>query len=551
MKQIYVALENGGKKLPVGVIRFDTTQNFGYFTYLPNYHGPALDPINLNYKAPVDPSDRRRRGERVFIVDPAITPGLMHQVFSDSMPGQWGMAVLRAEYPEIRQMKDAEALHWMGSRTTGALSFFTQTLGDETPVRGLEELEATRTKCIEFLARLEMMGLHGSRNPAVASHGGVMPKASYEDSDGRHWIAKFDRPGDGMQTSVLEHAACVMAGRCGVNVPTTRVLFNEEAGNMFLTERFDRDASGRHHRASLMSLTNAKDAGQGDYRDMFRVLKSVCDPVAWPAQRDELLRRMAFNIGLNVTDDHLRNHEMRLTDVGKWELSPAFDLVPVSGPSPHQAAIFGQPRASINLDDSKAAQLWTRIAEELGVTQEHVFRLVDQVASTIKLQWPTLVASIGLNKFNQMFALMATEVGCATPFPSRPTSLTPLSEKVQAELRSVVAVAGRTMEVINGTPTSAQDSTKLSRYLVKVGVEAPRLAQHLQAAGFTESATAMLSASWSAAANAVIDVDLHDARRWLDIAAITSNVTAALNGAQAPRVASEAKADTKKSPVPR
>jgi serine/threonine-protein kinase HipA len=42
---------------------------------------------------------------------------------------------------------------------------------------------------------------------------------------------------------------------------------------------------------------------------------------------EQLWRRMAFNILVSNTDDHLRNHGFILTPLG-WRLSPAFDMNP-------------------------------------------------------------------------------------------------------------------------------------------------------------------------------------------------------------------------------
>ena len=531
MKQIYVALEHAGKTHPVGVMRFDVKQGFGYFTYLPTYDGPPLDPVNLDYRKPVDPKDRLRRGERVFVVDAAANPGLMHSVFVDAMPGQWGMTVLAAEYPEIRQMKDCEKLHWMNARTSGALSFFVQRRVDEVPVKGLEQLEVVRKQCAEFLAKLQKMGLEGVRNPAVASHGGVMPKASYEDGQGRHWIAKFDRPGDGTQYSVMEHAACVMAQRCGITTPETKALADGMGGHMFLTERYDRGANERHHKVSLMSLTGAKEAGAGDYRDIFAVLKQVTNPATWPAQRDEMIRRMAFNIGLNVTDDHLRNHEVRLMSTGNWELSPAYDLVPVSGPSPHQCAVFGKARASINLQNPATKELWTRIAGELGVTTEHVLGLVGGVSNTIEAEWPALVESVGLNRFNQMNALMAAEVGCGVPFPERAKTLTvvPLGASAIAELASCQKVMAQAVAVFNGTqPLRPGEDLTMSKALLALSEQAPRLSHLVRGAGHKTVSEMLLMAPLKNAARAILDSDKTDPNIWRDLEDAASSMGAVI-----------------------
>ncbi|MFK4705756.1 hypothetical protein ABIC83_002595 [Roseateles asaccharophilus] len=539
LKQIFVSLDFNGKTHPVGVIRYDPKENFGYFTYLKNYTAPPLDPINLNYRAPVDPQDRLRRGERVFVVDLQVSPGLMHQVFCDAMPGHWGMAVLQAEYPEIRQMRDAERLHWMGARTTGALSFFVEQRADEKPVVGLEELEVVRQKCMQFMSRLEKMGLAGVRNPAVASHGGVMPKASYEDAQGRHWIAKFDKPGDGIQTTIMEHTASLMAARCGVAVPVTKVMMDKSDGNVFLSERFDRDLQGRHHKASFMTLLGVADAGRGDYRDMFRVLRRIVTETAWPAQRDELLRRLAVNVGLNVTDDHLRNHEVRLMDTGEWELAPAFDIVPVSGRSPHQAAIFGHARADINLSNPKSAAIWARAAEEIGVEQSYAFGIIGQVAKTIEEHWPALVESSGMNRVNQSFALMATEVGCGIDFPGKAQTLQPLDDKAKKDLGAVAFAAGRAMAIFSGAPVDPDELNKLSRALVRLSVESNRLAHVLRSAGYNDSAELLLAASLSAASNALLEGKKQDPRGWLELEAVSSNLTAVLNGKQPPQLAAD------------
>lgn len=545
MKQIFVALEFGGKTHPVGVMRFDVKHGFGYFTYLPTYEGPPLDPINMDYRTAVDPKDRLRKGERTFVVDTASCPGLMHSVFQDAMPGGWGMQVLMAEYPDIRQMKDAEKLHWMNSRTSGALSFFVQRREDEVPVKGLNELEVVRKKCADFLETLQKMGLDQVRNPAVASHGGVMPKASYEDAQGRHWIAKFDhfnRTGQAMQNTVLEHAACVMAQRCGISTPNTRVLADGMGGHMFLSERYDRGANERYHKVSMMSLTGAKEAGAGDYRAIFKVLKQIASPESYPAQRDEMLRRLAFNIGLNVTDDHLRNHEVRLTASGTWELTPAFDLMTVPGDSPHQCAVFGQAKANINLQDPASKVLWTRIANELGVPVSHVFGIVGGVAATIEAEWPALVSSVGLNKYNQMNALTAAEIGCKVPFSDNAKALIPLDGKANADLYGALQQMERALPVLRGeTQLARGDDLKMSQQLLALSGEAPRLAHLLRGAGHVAASELMLMAPLKNAARAVLASAEKDAASlWRDLEDAHSSLGAVVRAPNAPSAAGKA-----------
>ena len=45
-------------------------------------------------------------------------------------------------------------------------------------------------------------------------------------------------------------------------------------------------------------------------------------------QMHELFRRMVFNILLDNTDDHEKNHALLVNDAQQFELSPAYDVLP-------------------------------------------------------------------------------------------------------------------------------------------------------------------------------------------------------------------------------
>ena len=417
LQEIYVALNVGLEPVPVGVICFDVAKNFCAFKYLPTYSGPPLDPINLNYTIPIEPgrpssAERIRPSERTFIIDTMISKGLLHQVFVDAMPGGWGMKVLEAEYPELKKMVLVEQLKWMGSRTVGAISFIQTKFANETPVKGIHELRDVRNRCAKFLEELKAIGLEDVRNPAVASHGGAMPKASYEDGEGRHWIAKFDRPGDPTQATILEYLASSMARRCKINVPQTDLQSTPEGFPIFLSERYDRVARLRTHKISMLTLTGQTDIARGDYRDMFDILDKVCDPSELGTQKRELMRRMMVNIGLNVTDDHLRNHEMVLdAKTGYWALSPAYDLIPTPDAAPHQCSVFGAPRAT--LDSTANRDLFIKVANDSGIPASEVIAMADEVRATLAKDWPAMVYGSGMTSTAKQYAIACREKGCA------------------------------------------------------------------------------------------------------------------------------------------
>ncbi len=61
----------------------------------------------------------------------------------------------------------------------------------------------------------------------------------------------------------------------------------------------------------------------------------------------ELFRRMVFNILMDNTDDHEKNHTLLVTDAQRYELSPEYDILP-SG----QALGFQQMRVGEQEADS-------------------------------------------------------------------------------------------------------------------------------------------------------------------------------------------------------
>jgi serine/threonine-protein kinase HipA len=64
----------------------------------------------------------------------------------------------------------------------------------------------------------------------------------------------------------------------------------------------------------------------------------------------ELFRRMVFNILIDNTDDHEKNHALLMTDAQQYALAPAYDVLP-SG----QALGFQQMRVGKAQADSSVA----------------------------------------------------------------------------------------------------------------------------------------------------------------------------------------------------
>jgi serine/threonine-protein kinase HipA len=158
------------------------------------------------------------------------------------------------------------------------------------------------------------------------SLGGARPKATVRERDGGLLIAKFPKADDEWPVILWEAVALRLAGAAGI--PTADWRIERVARKpVLLQRRFDRRGAARVPFLSAMSALDAQDMDQRQHAypeiaDFIR--QEGATPAATLAQ---LWRRMAFNVLISNTDDHLRNHGFLRVDRG-WDLSPAYDMNP-------------------------------------------------------------------------------------------------------------------------------------------------------------------------------------------------------------------------------
>ena len=171
--------------------------------------------------------------------------------------------------------------------------------------------------------------------------GGARPKAVVEH-EGALWIAKFQRRDDLYDQCGAEHATMRLASRCGIDAAVTKVL-DVGPRKVVLVKRFDRAATSFepicHYLSGLSALGLDETSDAGSYSDLAAFLTRFgSDHVA---DRHELFRRMVYNVLCGNRDDHLKNHAF-VRRVGRWRLSPAFDVVPQPDMDPQQAIGVGR-----------------------------------------------------------------------------------------------------------------------------------------------------------------------------------------------------------------
>ena len=245
-----------------------------------------------------------------------------------------------------------EYLYYAGDDRFGALGVstsattYTPRSGGALPrleaVQQLSEVVA-KIEASEPLTPLEAKIIAGGGSPL----GGAKPKALI-DIGGEQWIIKFFN-NEPIDTPLIEHATMTLARRAGIRVAKTQ-LIHLAGSNALAIRRFDRDQGRRIHSLSAGTVIRAATASGTEpemgYPELARILRRIGITRNDINQRDtrELFRRMVFNILVDNTDDHEKNHSLLVShpfEHGRMKLAPAYDLLPTHSGQGHQEFICG------------------------------------------------------------------------------------------------------------------------------------------------------------------------------------------------------------------
>jgi serine/threonine-protein kinase HipA len=158
------------------------------------------------------------------------------------------------------------------------------------------------------------------------SLGGMRPKCSLVDEDGRLAIGKFPSVSDARSVTRGEVLALALAARAGIDAAAARIVRLGEVP-VAVIRRFDRDeADGRIPYQSAASLLQASREEDRSYTEIADAIRA--HGYAPTQDMRQLWRRLAFNLLITNVDDHLQNHGFLHVAHGQWRLAPAFDLNP-------------------------------------------------------------------------------------------------------------------------------------------------------------------------------------------------------------------------------
>lgn len=209
--------------------------------------------------------------------------------------------------------------------------------------------------------------------------GGARPKALLH-TDAGPCVVKFAELDDAVDTPLVEHATMTLAALAGIDVAATGVLpippRHGKARHALTIQRFDRQGPYRLHCLSAKTALRAARLPES-YSALATVLLRLGHPDRQVAQREELFKRMVFNILMDNTDDHERNHSLRLAFDGYHELTPAYDVVPTLLNLGYQAMVVGSAGAQSSLDNALTE------LNEFGIKKPRAVELIRQVAVVV------------------------------------------------------------------------------------------------------------------------------------------------------------------------
>lgn len=333
-------------------------------------------------------------------------------VFLDSAPDRWGRVLMdrkegqraRKEGRLPRKLNESDYMLGVFDETrVGAIRFKldpdgpfvdNDTQHSTPPFTSLRELEhASRVfeddalfDSDEYREKLDMLLAPGS------SLGGARPKANVRDENDNLWIAKFPSLKDDINQGAWEYIVYKMAIACGIDMSHSSAEKYYSDHHTFLTKRFDRDDCGnRVHFFSAMTLLDHKDGMDAHSGASYLELAEFISRRGSHVDEDleQLWMRIAFNVAVSNTDDHLRNHGFIYVK-GGFRLSPAYDI----NPNPKGTGL------TLNIDEHNNQldlDLVRNVAPYFRIRDSRAIEIIEKFKNTVR-QWEQLADELSISR---------------------------------------------------------------------------------------------------------------------------------------------------------
>ena len=307
---------------------------------------------------------------------------------NDARPDRWGERVIRHIFKPVR-LSLLEYLYFAGHDRFGALGVsLHESHYNALPANAIatfENLPQMQQAIQQVLAGEKLSEAHIRLLTPGPSFGGAHPKSLIE-MDGKQWVVKFAETSE-WDTPLIEHASMTLAAKAGIDVGHTRALALPQ-GHAVAVERFDRLENTRLHVLSAHTLLRAAGEPMG-YPELSQLLRRYAQPSLIKQQQAQLFKRMVFNILIDNTDDHEKNHALIRTDQGNYRLSPAFDVLPAA-----QGLGYQQMRVGVNGHESSIENALSEVAA-FGLKLSEAKEMVGGIQKIVKT-WPQHFAKCGV-----------------------------------------------------------------------------------------------------------------------------------------------------------
>lgn len=405
----------------IGAVSMHSSGAYTLFQYAPDFARSGIEVSPLVMPLRADPYSFPQLAERSF----HGLPGLV----ADSLPDKFGNALIDA-WLESRGVRDGaedvlDRLSYIGTRGMGALEYHPAT-APRASAREVRLDELTRlasqvlTQREEFVASLSAKRVSASVREMLrvgTSAGGARAKAviAWNRETGQvrsgqvnagpgfePWLLKFDGVSgnrdkeldDPQGFGAIEYAYSLMAGRAGIAMSECRLL-DEGGRRHFMTKRFDRTSNGGKLHMQTIGAIAHYDLNMpraNSYEQALAVARHLGLTVD---EREQLFRRMVFNVIARNQDDHVKNIAFLMDRAGRWSLSPAFDVTYAYNP---QGAWTGHHQMSIGgkVDDFAIVDLQACAASaslRRGLTADVLAQVRDAVAA-----WPEFAADAAVTE---------------------------------------------------------------------------------------------------------------------------------------------------------
>ena len=287
-------------------------------------------------------------------------------VFNDSLPDGWGNLLidryLVSKGVNPQTLSPLDRLGIVGSSGMGALRYVPDNhIKAKQEIDDINLLAAEVVKVlseIDYDTSLEVLAEKGG------SSGGARPKVLL-NIKGKPWIVKFPSSADPSHIGTIEYHYSLVAEQCGIEMPET-ALFEEK---YFGVRRFDREKGKRIHMHTASGLLYASHRYPSlDYIELIKATLALTKNME---DAYKLFRLMVFNVLTGNKDDHAKNFSF-IFKSGRWQLSPAYDLVPGAGfNNNHSTTIAGNGNPEMN-DILK-------VATETGLKEKRCREIFDEV----------------------------------------------------------------------------------------------------------------------------------------------------------------------------